>query len=543
MAEGLSNVMDLVCCPICLDWLKDPVTIPCGHSFCRGCINDCWDQDDQKGSYSCPQCRHSFTPRPVLNKNTMLAELTDKLRKTKLQDVAPVVSSVIPGDVECDVCTERKHNAVKSCLTCLLSFCEAHVQNHYGSPAYKKHKLVEASVNLQEKICGLHDRLLEVFCRTDQKLICYLCVMDEHSSHKTVSAAAERTEKQKELMETQRENQQRLQFEEQKLQELNWAVESLRCSAQAALEESDNLFTELIQSIEQRRSDVKELIRAQEKAELDHIQELMRNVEQEITDLRRRDAEMEKLSLTDDHIHFLQNFIYLPGSADLTCNTIRTCVSIEELRNIFSGVKEQVEKLHKPEVIQLSRDYLPIFRFGASLADLAKNFESSHSEEEEEEEEDEGSDDNASNSTDLDKPVVVLPKVEVKTGEEDEEILYNERAKLYRWDRDCNQWNQRGVGNIKILLHPLKKTYRVLMRREKVLNVCANHIITKTMEIKPMKSSFNAFSWTANDYADGDAKVEQFAAKFLTGVLADAFRRTFTECQSGMAQVDVLHTV
>ncbi|XP_076846340.1 E3 ubiquitin/ISG15 ligase TRIM25-like [Brachyhypopomus gauderio] len=297
MAEAILTTQDLFNCPVCLDLLKDPVTIPCGHSFCRGCINECWDQDDQKGSYSCPQCRHSFTPRPVLNKNTMLAELTDKLRKTKLQDVAPVDSSVIPGDVECDVCTERKHKAIKSCLTCLLSFCEAHVQNHYESPVYKRHKLIEASMNLQEKICGLHDRLLEVFCHKDQKLMCLLC-MDTHICHEITSAEVERNVKQGCLVNLQRQTVERIQPGEEKLKKLREAMKFLQCSSQAALEESDNLFTEL-------SSDVKELIRAQEKAELDHIQELMRNVEQEITDLRRRDAELEKLSLSDDHIHFL----------------------------------------------------------------------------------------------------------------------------------------------------------------------------------------------------------------------------------------------
>ena len=196
MAEAALKTLDCLNCPICLDLLKDPVTIPCGHSFCLDCIKDYWGQDDQIRVYSCPQCRHSFTPRPVLNKNTMLAELAEGLRKTRLQAAPPAGSPAGSGDVECDVCTGTKLKAVKSCLVCLASYCEAHIQTHYESPAFKKHKLVEASMNLQEKICSLHDKLLEVFCRTDQQCICLLCVMDEHSGHKTVSAAAERSEKQ-----------------------------------------------------------------------------------------------------------------------------------------------------------------------------------------------------------------------------------------------------------------------------------------------------------------------------------------------------------
>uniref|UniRef100_A0A3B1IT99 RING-type domain-containing protein n=1 Tax=Astyanax mexicanus TaxID=7994 RepID=A0A3B1IT99_ASTMX len=189
MAVAFLTTQDSFSCSICLDLLKDPVAIPCGHSFCLGCIKDCWDQDDQKGVYSCPQCRHTFTPRPVLNKNSLIGFTfhTSDYDLIKLQAAPPGAappaadSPAGSGGVECDFCTGTKHTAVKSCLACLASFCEAHIQPHYESAAFKKHKLVEASMNLQEKICSLHDKLLEVFCRTDQQCICLLCVMDKHS--------------------------------------------------------------------------------------------------------------------------------------------------------------------------------------------------------------------------------------------------------------------------------------------------------------------------------------------------------------------------
>eukprot|EP00063_Salmo_salar_P050757 XP_014025592.1 PREDICTED: tripartite motif-containing protein 16-like [Salmo salar] len=349
---------DQFCCSVCLDLLKEPITIPCGHSYCRSCIEGCWDQDVLKG-YSCPQCRQTFTPRPVLRKNNMLAEVVEKLKKTGIQAAPPPTLCYAESvDVVCDFCTgTRKQKALMSCLACLASYCDTHLQPHYESSAFKKHKLVKATAQLQEKICSHHDKLLEVYCRTDQQCICMLCTMDEHKGHDTVSAAAERTEKQRQLGMSQQKIQQRFQEREKELKELQQAVESLKHSAQAAVEDSDKIFTELIRSIERRRSEVKELIRAHEKAQVSQAEGLLEQVEQEIAELKKRSTELEQLSHTEDHIHFLQSYPSLSSisvSSDLPSIVVRPLQYFGDVSKTVSELREKLEDFLKGEWTKIS---------------------------------------------------------------------------------------------------------------------------------------------------------------------------------------------
>ncbi|XP_051727996.1 E3 ubiquitin/ISG15 ligase TRIM25-like [Ctenopharyngodon idella] len=354
MAESRISDEDQFSCSICLDLLKDPVTIPCGHSYCMSCITDYWNQDDQTRVYSCPQCRQTFTPRPALNKNVVLAEMVENLKKKTVKTARTALSYTGPGDVECDVCTGRKRKAVKSCLMCLESYCQNHFECHEESPSRKRHKVTDATGRIQEMICSKHDRLLEVFCRTDKRCICLMCMLDEHKNHDTVSAEAERTEKQKRVGEMVILLQKRIPHRQTKLQELRESVQTHKRSAQAAVEDSERIFTELIHSIVRSRCEVTQMIRDLERAEVSRAEEDLKQLEQEIDDLRRRDAQLKQLSHTDNHIHFLQSFQCLSVPPASTDGTVRSGLSYDDVRSSVSELRSKFENFCKEEIKKLS---------------------------------------------------------------------------------------------------------------------------------------------------------------------------------------------
>ncbi|XP_061587642.1 tripartite motif-containing protein 16-like [Cololabis saira] len=339
--KGVQLDQESFSCSICLEVLKDPVTIPCGHSYCMNCINNFWDGEEQKKLPSCPQCRRTFTQKPELVKSTMLAALAEQMKKTGLQAAPADHCYAGPEDVACDFCSGRKLKAVKSCLFCLASYCENHLQPHHDVAPLKKHKLVDPSKNLQDNICPRHDEVMKMFCRTDQKSICYLCSVDEHKGHDTVSAAAERTERQREMEVSRQQIQQEIQDREKDVKLLQQEVEALNKSADKTVEDSEEIFTELISLIQKRSSDVKQQIRSQQQTEVRRVRELEEKLQQEITDLKRRDAEMKHLTDIEDHNQFLHNY---PSLSPLSESTHSSSISIRPLR-YFQDVTAAVSEV------------------------------------------------------------------------------------------------------------------------------------------------------------------------------------------------------
>ncbi|XP_029619675.1 uncharacterized protein LOC115200622 isoform X3 [Salmo trutta] len=142
-------------CSVCKEVLNEPVSFPCGHSFCRQCIETYWNKPAKKKVYDCPGCQRRYMTCPVLFTNLTLDKVIQKLQQTGFKVPAlPPHRYAGPGDVACDLCTEKQLKAVKFCLTCTASYCESHVRQHYTVAALQRHTLVDATGNLDQKLCN-----------------------------------------------------------------------------------------------------------------------------------------------------------------------------------------------------------------------------------------------------------------------------------------------------------------------------------------------------------------------------------------------------
>ncbi|XP_051988984.1 tripartite motif-containing protein 16-like protein [Xyrauchen texanus] len=340
MAEAnISVALDHFCCPVCLDLLKDPVTIPCGHSYCMNCITDCWNREDLRRIYRCPQCRQTFTTRPALSKNIMLAEMVDEL-KTRIQ-------ATRPADVECDVCTGRKQKAVKSCQECQNSYCQNHLEQHEMFFRGKRHNLTDVNGRLQETTQPQYN-MLEMLFQTDLPYM--MCMLDDLRSHETAVAAAE---KQKQVREIQSILHPIILQKEKDAQDLREAVTFHKRSAHTAVEDCELNFTELISSIERSRSEVTQLIRDQENAAVSRAEELLEQLEQEIDDLRRRDAGLMQLSHTDLN-PILQSFQTLSLSGSTENSNVTSHLSYDNAVKSVSQLKDKLQHLCREETEKMS---------------------------------------------------------------------------------------------------------------------------------------------------------------------------------------------
>ncbi|XP_052061855.1 E3 SUMO-protein ligase RanBP2-like [Mytilus californianus] len=129
------------------------------------------------------------------------------------------------------------------------------------------------------------------------------------------------------------------------------------------------------------------------------------------------------------------------------------------------------------------------------------------------------------------EPIIELPSaVDVVTGEEDEEVLFQHRTKLFRFVD--GEWKERGLGDIKISKHKESGKVRLLMRRAQTHKICLKHYLTQELELKPMpKTDGKAWIWFAMDFCDDEPTMQQLAVKFKNQEIATGFKKAFDDAK------------
>uniref|UniRef100_A0A3B5L982 B30.2/SPRY domain-containing protein n=1 Tax=Xiphophorus couchianus TaxID=32473 RepID=A0A3B5L982_9TELE len=208
--------------------------------------------------------------------------------------------------VGCDACVGKQTKALRSCLVCLTSYCESHLEPHLRVGSLKAHKLIEPVGMLENRVCRRHQELLELFCRSHQKFVCMQCVKTDHRCNDTVPVERESQDKKGQIKMIQGEVQQRIQDKLQKLEEIRRNLELSKENTKREIEESGQVFSALIRSIERSRAELVEVIQKKQAAAEMRARRLIAGLETEISELQRRKRELEQLFHHEDHLHVLQ---------------------------------------------------------------------------------------------------------------------------------------------------------------------------------------------------------------------------------------------
>uniref|UniRef100_A0AAR2KVT8 E3 ubiquitin-protein ligase TRIM39-like n=1 Tax=Pygocentrus nattereri TaxID=42514 RepID=A0AAR2KVT8_PYGNA len=346
-------------CAICLDVFTDPVSTPCGHNYCRVCLKECWDSSSR---CQCPVCKAEFPTRPELSVNTFISGLAAQFKKSVQvkSSRAPEKRPSKSTNVLCDLCSEEKLEAVKTCLDCGVSYCETHLTPHKTAAKLKKHKLMDPVENLEDYICQKHERPLELFCRDDQTCVCQFCTEGDHKTHSTVPIEEESGEKKTQLGKTQAEVQQMIQDRLKKIEDIKQSVELNKKSSEKEKADSVEVFRALLCCIERSQAELLEVMEEKQKAAERQAEEFIKELEQEITELKRRDTELEQLSHTEDHLHLLQVYPSLcspPHKKNWTEVRINSHLRVETLRRTLTKLQDELSKeMEKiPEITELKR--------------------------------------------------------------------------------------------------------------------------------------------------------------------------------------------
>lgn len=322
---------DTFACPVCLDILKDPATLPCGHSYCLACIQNHWDKGGSQGQYSCPQCRQVFNPRPSLAKSTLLVEAMEKLRTNSLK--------------------ERPSTSVSSAPPSMPIYLEV-----LPDAGPRPGSVYPQLPTVGPRPCPQHNQPLDLFCHDDKECVCEVCCQHGHKGHHVLKPQEERRERQKELVQMQTDVQKRIKETERRLNEIPHGARQHKALVQALQQESTDLFSELVKSVNLTGIEVGELLSTHETSLGSQVEGNMHRLEQEVAQLRWKSEELSRLADMQDDICFLKNFLTMEplGPTGATGEPVLNQEAVvASIRSTMKELQESIQELCKASLAKI----------------------------------------------------------------------------------------------------------------------------------------------------------------------------------------------
>ncbi|XP_063285081.1 E3 ubiquitin/ISG15 ligase TRIM25-like [Pelobates fuscus] len=290
-----ADVRDELNCSVCLNIYTDPVMLSCGHNFCRACIGDVLDSQDQAGVYTCPECRAEFQERPVVYRNRTLNNIAQRLSSTQ-----PMKEDTGIYCTYCDLAV----SAVRTCLHCEASLCNKHVDKHSRSV---EHVLIEPTQSLENRKCSVHKEVLKYYCKQDETCICASCwIAGAHGGHE-VEMINEAAEKVKKKLRTEFEQ---LKLEKEELQKkatcLHVHRDEVQKHASGGEQKVNLLFSDIGRQMEIIKKQALSNIKSLKKEDSINASKNMQTIKQKTDILSARMGQIEKLCNMTDPIPVIE---------------------------------------------------------------------------------------------------------------------------------------------------------------------------------------------------------------------------------------------